>query len=364
MEQQFGTSGVQAHYDGSLCFILHDVPTFSQNKRWIVTQNDIRRWIVDGCIGDDDSMALPGKRVQNLEQTLAKLEKEHRGLVATDSPEESVTYAQDEISRTKEQLEKAKAALDSARAQHFDNCSLFITLLPMKEPKESDEVTTASWKVKVRGKKKELYQKLIEKNKKWCLTRMYATGDPELLTKSKKAKSKRDKAADFAMTIEKSEQMHHYVDVGGVRIEKLPDGFGVYESFVTSTIGNADSDDVVGRHSLYHGRFFEGAMHGEGTLYTDEGVYSGSFQFDERVGQGTIEYSDGITLSGDFALPTRSRVKSQEESKQEMHSPNPYSRGNPHGNVHVHFANGDEYEGEMRNGTVAGKGVYRYAIQM
>jgi hypothetical protein len=86
-------------------------------------------------------------------------------------------------------------------------------------------------------------------------------------------------------------------------------------------------------------------------LYTDEGIYSGTFQSDERVGQGKMEYSDGMVLTGDFA---------QSGDANDRFS-NPYSRGLPHGNVHVIFENGDEYEGEMRNGNITGKGVYRYA---
>ena len=54
------------------------------------------------------------------------------------------------------------------------------------------------------------------------------------------------------MSVPKSEQVDHFVDVGGVKIEKLPDGFGVYESYAASSIANdvgdaaGDAVDVIG----------------------------------------------------------------------------------------------------------------------
>ena len=100
-------------------------------------------------------------------------------------------------------------------------------------------------------------------------------------------------------------------------------------------------------------------MQGKGSLYSTEGFYSGAFHNDERVGYGKIEYSDSITLSGEFALPGRNQADT--ESKDEK--VNPYSRRLPNGEVHITFANADEYNGEMRDGNISGKGTYRFAME-
>ncbi|KAL3801769.1 hypothetical protein HJC23_001165 [Cyclotella cryptica] len=352
LEQRLGSaSRMESHYDGDLCFVLHNVPKTSENRRFVVTENDIRRWIIEGCT-KDDSMTVP---MQKLEKALVKLEKDRKVLVAIGSRAENLTFINNEIRRTKNQLELAKLALQSARSKHFSECHLSIILQPSK----LNEIK-ASWKVRVKGIKKEYYQKLIENYTIWVA--MYAFGDPKAKTKSYDTLD----MEHFVMSVPERDQADHVVDVGAVEMEMLPNGFGVYESFVTSCIVN-DSDDDYGRHCLYHGHFHEGAMNGEGTLYTDEGVYYGEFRADERFGIGVMEYSDGITLSGDFALPQCSNVVvTEDEDKGELGSPmgpNPYGRGLPHGYVLIHFANGDEYEGEMRNGTITGHGVLRCASE-
>jgi hypothetical protein len=346
IEQQFGNNdSFQVHYDGNLCFLFHNVPTRSQNKQYVVTKDDVRRWIVDGAIKDHHSMTIPSKRLEDLKKASEKLERELRGLVAMESQTDLV---EQEIMRMKKDIRDAEEDIIAARAMHFADCSLSICSLPNKGKDE----TRTSWKVSVVGTKNEYYQRLIEKNTKWCLISMYATGNPEEAD-NKKAKSKSENkpnANDLAMIA----KGRHFCDVGGIKIEKLPDGFGVYESFVDNSLNTNDEGDADGQHRLYYGHFKEGSFFGEGTLYTEEGKYSGSFQNDERVGRGKMEYSD-MVLTGDFAL------SGNVDDTKSANGTNPYSRGLPHGNVHVIFSNGDEYEGQMHNGNITGKGVYRYA---
>jgi hypothetical protein len=343
IEHAFGNNNaqMQVHYDGDLCFLLHNVPIKSQNGMYLVTSNDVRRWIVDGATQDDASVSVPAKRLVSLQQTLEKFQREQRGLVAMDSP--SMDFVNDEIARTKDEIEKAQLAVEAARTSHFSDCDLSITLLPGK----AKDKTSARWKVIVKGQSKSRYQKLIEKNKKWCLVPMYAFGNPDDIKQNRKSKAKHQhETDDFIMCVPKNDQVEHFVDAGGVAIEKLCDGFGILESYVTPSISSRD--DIDGQHRLYHGHFREGAIHGEGTMYIDEGVYSGQFRSNQRCGLGKMEYSDGITLSGGFSVFREPLTV--------------YSKGLPNGNVNIEFANGDEYHGEMQNGSITGRGVYKYAI--
>ena len=339
LEQQLGNdSETQIRFTGDLCFLIKNVPTKSQNGLYLVTPEDIRTWIVDGATRDDDSMKIPRDKLLTAQQTLQKLEREYRGLLAMESPLDSIKR---DIERTKREIEEAQMAVNAAREKHRADCSLSITLILSERKSESE--ANVSWRVVVKGRKREYYQRLIENNTRWCLVPMHAFGDPE--------KSKRkSKPKDPVMTAPQSDLADHFVDVGGIVIEKLPDGFGVYECY----------DDK--KHSLYYGNFCRGAMHGEGTLCTDEGVYSGHFAHDERVGYGKFDFSDNITITGEFALYGTSQGGTEEVNGLPGR-PNPYSKGLPHGNVHVQFANGDEYEGEMCNGNITGRGVYRYAVQ-
>lgn len=52
-------------------------------------------------------------------------------------------------------------------------------------------------------------------------------------------------------------------------------------------------------------------------------------------------------------------MKQRMKVKANWIRPNRYRRGLPHGHVHISFTNGDEYEGEMRNGMITGQGVLR-----
>ena len=63
-----------------------------------------------------------------------------------------------------------------------------------------------------------------------------------------------------------------------------------------------------------------------------------------------MKYADGTVLTGDFAL-------CGEDSPL---GPNPYRRGLPSGHVSIQWKDHSSCEGEMRDGAITGRGVYRY----
>ncbi|EED92094.1 predicted protein [Thalassiosira pseudonana CCMP1335] len=313
LERHFDqTSIVRSHYDGDVVFLIHNVPSMSQNEGHRVTKEDVHRWIVDGAIKHEESIKLQTTKIANLNPLLTQLEKENKRLAALDPSLANAGPMKTKVDAVRSQMEKAEKSLEALRSRHFAQCTLVVTQVPSKEQDKKDcEISKYSWKVKLTGKKKEVYVDLIESNNAW-------------------------------------KQAEHFVDVGGISIEKLPDGFGVYESYA--------EDGEIGRHRLYHGYFKEGAMSGNGTLHTDEGVYSGEFDEDEPCGKGKMKYADGITLNGTFANDKRSATDTVQADEVPF---NPYQRGAPNGHVQLRYPNGVRYEGTMQHGRITGNGVYR-----
>lgn len=348
LERHFDqTSIVRSHYDGDVVFLIHNVPSMSQNEGHRVTKEDVHRWIVDGAIKHEESIKLQTTKIANLNPLLTQLEKENKRLAALDPSLANAGPMKTKVDAVRSQMEKAEKSLEALRSRHFAQCTLVVTQVPSKEQDKKDcEISKYSWKVKLTGKKKEVYADLIESNNAWSTVPLYATGD--IVVSKPKSKKAHVEARAFVTSIDVSEQAEHFVDVGGISIEKLPDGFGVYESYA--------EDGEIGRHRLYHGYFKEGAMSGNGTLHTDEGVYSGEFDEDGPCGKGKMKYADGITLNGTFANDKRSATDTVQADEVPF---NPYQRGAPNGHVQLRYPNGVRYEGTMQHGRITGNGVYR-----
>jgi len=116
---------------------------------------------------------------------------------------------------------------------------------------------------------------------------------------------------------------------------------------------------------LFHGHFNEGEYR-EGTLHTDVGVFSGTFQSNGQPCKGRMKYSDGTVISGDFTLPPTSKGDVQcsteeEEVDASPLGPNPYRLSLPHGDISIQFKGGASYQGEMKYGTISGSGTYKHS---
>ena len=242
------------------------------------------------------------------------------------------------------------------REIHYIACPLLIT--------QCDECDTPTGKlsftVKLEGKKRDFYADLISSKTDWCSSLpLYAT---EKLMEYKSPTQQNNKSTKEVITvIDKVDLAEHAVDVGAVSIIMLPDGFSVHEALIitNSGTGNNDVDGLTTRshHHLFHGNLHEGSYL-DGTLRTDCGVYTGTFQSNQPSGSGRMKYADGTVLVGDFVV-----FPSQPPSSSTTgFIPNPYLRGLPHGeNVTIQFKDDiTSYLGEMYQGRITGSGTYRY----
>ena len=367
-------------YKGDLIFHITNVPKLSKSEQFAVLALDVHRWLIQGAISSVDEIRIATNKVDSLKQTLEQLHKtlanihaspiyNDNGRAIVGSPlkvarEIKMKSLHDEIEQTKKSLAEAEQSLEAANERHFEACSLTIT--EYSDESGNGKSNKISFLVKLTGKKKqkEYYTNLITNKTDWCLVPMYASGD---LT------DKNMSTSSLLLSIDESELSQHFVDVGNVSIVLLPDGFGVHEAYdendaVFSTNTNT-SDGIVedsskGRHMLYHGHF-KGGEYREGTLHTDAGVFSGTFQSNEPS-CGKMKYSDGTIITGNFTLPPShkgDRVcnNEEEEADESPLGPNPYRLGLPHNNVSIQFKDGASYEGTMHHGVVTGEGIYRYA---
>ncbi len=62
---------------------------------------------------------------------------------------------------------------------------------------------------------------------------------------------------------------------------------------------------------IYVGTFANDKYNGEGTLTTEDGVYTGNFSEGKRVGMGTMVYTDGLTFVGTWERDNRAKGKLQ-----------------------------------------------------
>lgn len=348
IEPSATTHHAESHYDGSVLFIIHDVPTTSQNGKYEVTENDVRRWIVSGAIRNTESVDVLTKKIESLKQTLLQLQQEmatlpsstpHLGgkgrVTGGSSTQSSVkvkdkraNFLSDEMERSTTLLQTATQSLETLYAQHITDCGLSV------EKRSSKNVNnkTCDWAIQVTGDKEEIYTSLIEKNKNWSMIPMYGFG---IGAKGNKT--------PILKALPEEDQSGHFVDIGGISMSKLPHGFGIFESYEEFPLRKS-------RHRLYHGQFHEGQF-SEGTLHTDAGVYTGKFHEGQPT-VGMMEYTDGIKISGHFAANDVSMQTST----------NPYCRGLPDGGeVLCKFPDKAIYKGNMSQGCITGKGYYKYA---
>ena len=114
------------------------------------------------------------------------------------------------------------------------------------------------------------------------------------------------------------------------RIE-LPNG-DVYEGDVVDGVLTGEGTYTSSQHR-YVGRFLNGKMHGEGTIYWPDGrVFEGRFVNDRRQGQGRLTRPDGRVFEGGFV-----------NDRQE-------------GTGVLTWGNGNVYTGEFRANQITGAG--------
>ena len=332
----------ESYYKGDLIFQIQNVPLLSKTELFQVIPQDIHLWFVHGAIANVEAIQVQSDKVEKTKQSLHQLERDiknihnkpiisEQGRAIVGSPlkearEVKAERMKDEIKETKKILEKTQQTFEAAKARHFSACQLDITEHETNQTRKDGKI---SFSVKIEGtpKKKAYYENLVITHPNWSSVPMYATGD-----RSVKSKSKQKESESAMVLIAEADQVEHFVDAGVVRIEMLPDGFGVHETFAEVDSFKTGSNRSR-RHRMYHG-YFRNGEYLEGTLHSDAGVFSGTYCSNKPI-KGTMKYSDGILVTGDFHKPHN-------------------------GNVTVQFKDSSSYQGSISHCGIPRKGAYRY----
>eukprot|EP00604_Paraphysomonas_vestita_P000293 CAMPEP_0174826580 /NCGR_PEP_ID=MMETSP1107-20130205/44282_1 /TAXON_ID=36770 /ORGANISM="Paraphysomonas vestita, Strain GFlagA" /LENGTH=341 /DNA_ID=CAMNT_0016060097 /DNA_START=611 /DNA_END=1634 /DNA_ORIENTATION=+ len=143
------------------------------------------------------------------------------------------------------------------------------------------------------------------------------------------------------------------VGISGMRLFRTLHGVGT-----NKTLDRNSASIKADRFGIYYGDWNIGKKNGAGIQINDTGVFSGRFVNNYIDGYGRLDLANGTTIVGNFGI--------EQETPKLLHTAgfdNPYRDGEPNGkNIEILFADGGIYQGEMKNGTINGIGVYQSAF--
>ena len=157
LKQQRGGTRIthsECNYDGSVLFVIHNVPTTSQNGVYQVSEKDVHRWIVHGAIFNTETVDVLSSKVNSLQQSILLVQQEldrrdeinkprsGRGRLTSQSMKERKSASlHDEQKRLETLLQTTTKSLNALYAQHVEKC-----ILSIKKTKNVND-KTCDWTV-------------------------------------------------------------------------------------------------------------------------------------------------------------------------------------------------------------------------
>ena len=141
------------------------------------------------------------------------------------------------------------------------------------------------------------------------------------------------------------------VNISGAIIKRVPHGVGSWRSLDRKSSKYADEE-----FSFYYGEWYNGLKHGHGVEINDSCIYSGNFRNGFRLGQGRIDYANGMTVISEF----HSLLQHPDRESGAFH--NPYLNGEANGYAEILYSDGGLYKGVVVNDSVNGVGEYESAF--
>jgi hypothetical protein len=340
------------HYTGDLRVMLKSVPLRTSNEKYLVKMEDVRTWVLTGIIEEDSYVQKYVKKARRCEKAIDVISKkikatanqpmhddrgnEMTGPKADAEREERYLDLFREKERIEEEHDHTKKEVEIAVKQRIGS------RLVLRQGVINEKAGHCTWILQFSGLNKLHFEDLVSSKTDWSGIKL-AIGRGERLPYTCRG-TLPDGSKPYIPDL-----VPFSVNMYGVRVERLEDGFGTYQEL------DRQSSSLKGkRFQFYHGTFQEGKKHGYGVWYTDEGIYTGQISHDQPVGKGRMDYANGDNLTGEFRV--------SRGHKESLLGPNPYSRGEPNGLVKRTFADGSFYEGEMLDGRLTGQGSYINAM--
>lgn len=151
--------------------------------------------------------------------------------------------------------------------------------------------------------------------------------------------------------VEQFDYQPYLVHVSEAKIARLPHGVGTFKEL------DRKSSSISSDHfSFYYGEWDRGRRSGRGIAIDDAGVYNGRFVNGKRDGWGSLDMCNGTSITGKFGLELQHTICSEGDFE------NPYSEGEPLGEVDIRFSDGAIFKGNMEHGRITGHGEYHSAF--
>ena len=332
--------------------MLKSVPLKTSNEKYWVQMNDVRTWVLAGIIEEDSYVQKYVKKARRCEKAIeivARKIKMTANMAVHDDRGNEMTGSKADAEREERYLDlfKEKEEIENEHDHTKKEVEIAIrqrigSRLILRQGEVDKKAGCCTWIMQFDGLNTLAFEDLVAHKSDWSGIKLaIGRGDRRPYTGRG---SLPDGSKPFIPDL-----VEFSVNMYGVRIERLEDGFGTYQEL------DRQSSDLRGkRFQFYHGTFQEGKKHGYGVWYTDEGIYSGQIQHDQPVGKGRMDYANGDNLTGDF--------KVSQGHKDSLLGANPYARGEPNGHVTRTFSDGSFYEGDMSDGRLTGKGSYINAM--
>eukprot|EP00826_Nyctotherus_ovalis_P032272 TRINITY_DN2601_c0_g2_i2.p1 TRINITY_DN2601_c0_g2~~TRINITY_DN2601_c0_g2_i2.p1 ORF type:complete len:570 (-),score=114.20 TRINITY_DN2601_c0_g2_i2:22-1731(-) len=122
----------------------------------------------------------------------------------------------------------------------------------------------------------------------------------------------------------------------------------------------------------YEGDWEEDKRSGKGVLYSSTRIYDGCWKNDKKCGKGTLICTNGDKYEGEweddringkgiYCYQSESECCDRKEMNYSVMVNGEWVKGNLCNEAHVHYSNGNRYEGKFENNNLNGEGTFHYA---
>jgi hypothetical protein len=356
------------HYVGEDVVVLPSVPLYCDNEVDEVDEEAVRAWVVAG-IKEVDAQVLEVKNgIHKLQEAVVAVEEQIRLLPQAEVLPATVMKTEDEVKAEKEREAKFKSLMDEKGRLEKQIEAEYRRLKDVHRSLDDVDITcirefvdpitrTAEWRIECLGEQAQMYEDLIVNKSDWAGIHLALGYDPDAVGRPLEQEDP-DNPSDHEVIQQRPDGMlppwvgrgivpdgskpwqpdyrNTEVDMSGVQPARIPHGVGAF-------LFPDDEEDGV-QFRVYYGEWKRGTETGFGIDIDNSAVTIGLSSEGRKEGYATIEYANGMSISG--SLTTRT-YHLENDYGHDMFE-NPYLRGKHNGLVHVSFPDGAKYRGEMK----------------
>jgi hypothetical protein len=343
-------------FEGQMCFMISRVPLKCKDESTIVDAPTIKEWLIFALLEVDPYSKPFYGNIEKIKEEIKEIDKRIKQIpkiVFTNEQGEPMELEEADAQREvlyeefgnqriaiEERLKRQELALEGHRNWRRNMG------VDIQRGEEDMNTGTANWYIRFYGTADagEMEELLLKKDD-WGSIKMACGRHPNLPPWAGRGKIPDGKKAFDPDYTELQ------VNISGARISRRPHGTGTLKTLDRQSV-KISGDNF----EFYYGHWYDGKKDGYGFEVSDTGVFSGRFEFGNRIGYGRLDLANGTTVVGPFKVPE------QRPSRHYGEFQNPYCNGDIHGDAEVLFCDGGLYKGSMYDGKINGFGKYQSAL--